>query len=160
MHPVSHTTSAHTSPARPRQRPPRWRVATPLALITLLLALGGLPAASVHAQGCSFPLTVGNAAQLNAAITCDNGQTTPDEYRITLSGDIALTASTPAITNATGGVSRRLDGAGHTVDGQGTAGVRPFEIGGAHVTIENITITGGHVPPPLASVAVSSTRAR
>jgi hypothetical protein len=120
-----------------------------LALITLLLALGGLPAAAVHAQGCSFPITVGTAAQLNAAITCYNGQTTPDEYRITLSGDIALTASTPAITNATGGVSLRLDGAGHTVDGQGTAGVRPFEIGSAHVTIEHITITGGHAPFPL-----------
>lgn len=119
-----------------------------LSGLLALLALGGLPATPVHAQGCSFPITVGSAVQLNAAITCYNGQTDPGDYRITLGGDIALTASTTAIHNPTAGVSLRIDGDGHTVDGQGTAGVRPFEIAtGTTVTIENITITGGNVTP-------------
>ena len=92
------------------------------------------------------PATAGDEADLRAVIDCFNTITEPGEHRVSLTDDIALTASTPAIANRTAGVSLRLDGAGHAVDGGGIVGVRPFEVAfGATAVIADLTVRGGNV---------------
>lgn len=116
----------------------------PFSFLLALLALVGTAATPVQAQGCVFPITVSDEAQLHEAIHCYNSQTTPGEYVLTLGADIVLSTSTPGIVNATSGVSLRVAGDGHTVDGQGSLGVRPFTIeSSADVTIEQTTIARG-----------------
>ncbi len=99
-------------------------------------------------QDCSLnSWTAGSELELNAAIDCYNGKATAGPYTITLTQNINLTASTTQINNATSGVSLVLDGAGFTVHGQGTAGVRPFSVGGGDVVaMNNLTVTGGNMP--------------
>ncbi|MCL4864036.1 MAG: hypothetical protein KJZ93_31800, partial [Caldilineaceae bacterium] len=94
-----------------------------------------------------FPRSVADSAELDDAILCFNEQNAPGEYVITLSDDIALGASTPAIDNADPAISLHMEGAGHTVDGQNIPGVRPFTIR-PHtiVTMQAITITRGAGP--------------
>lgn len=98
--------------------------------------------------GClPFPRSVADSTELDDAIGCFNEQSAPGEYVITLSDDIALDASTPAIDNADPGVSLRIEGAGHTVDGQNIPGVRPFTIQrNTIVVMQAITITRGAGP--------------
>jgi hypothetical protein len=110
--------------------------------MVMVMGLGGLQPPALRAQDCIRPTPVSNQAELNAAITCYNAVTTPGEYGITLTADIALTASTMVINNANVGVSLRIDGAGFTVDGQGGFNVRPFTIAAdTVVTIDSIELT-------------------
>ncbi len=93
----------------------------------------------------TFPALVADQAELDVAILCYNAATTPGEYIITLADDILLTASTTQINNTTLGVSLRIDGATHSVDGQEISDVRPFEItANTLVTMQAITITRGN----------------
>ncbi len=92
------------------------------------------------------PWNVANEGELNFAIGCYNGQTAPGVYTINITQGISLTASTTVISNTLAGLELQILGAGNTVDGQGTAGVRPFEIAAnTLVLIGNITVTGGNV---------------
>ena len=88
--------------------------------------------------------SVGNEIGLNFAIGCYNGKTVAGTYTINITQDIDLTASTPIITNNSAGVSLVIAGGGFTVDGQGISGVKPFNIQGGPVTINNLTVTGGN----------------
>lgn len=112
--------------------------------LTLLWLLSGSPVqAAVNCAGSSW--SVGNEADLNAAIACYNAKTSRGTYRITLTQDIDLTASTSQIDNATANVKLVVNGNGYTVDGQDISGVRPFDIAIAtQVTLQNITITRGN----------------
>jgi hypothetical protein len=99
-----------------------------------------------YEANCSFPASVGSEAELNFAIGCYNVQTAAGDYAITLTQDIDLTASTMPIDNDTAGVALVVEGGGFSVDGQGTADVRPFTIeADTTVTIQNMTITGGNI---------------
>jgi hypothetical protein len=90
--------------------------------------------------------SVANEVELNAAIACYNTKTTAGSHTITVTQDITLTANTIAINNATSGVSLVIAGDGFAVDGQGTSGVRPFEIAAnTAVTMNELTVTGGNV---------------
>ena len=106
----------------------------------MLFGLGLLAPATTRA----LDLTAGTEGELANAIALVNvaGRGT---HTITLAADIALTASTPAISNVTLGGEIVIDGAGFTVDGQNTAGVRPFTVGAGIVEIRNLKITGGDV---------------
>ncbi len=87
---------------------------------------------------------VGNEVELNEAIACYNAKTTAGVYTINLTQDIDLTASTTIIDNHTAGVDLVIAGGGFTVDGQGTSGVKPFNVQGARVTMNNLTVKGGN----------------
>ena len=99
-----------------------------------------------NTTGCNTnSWTANNETSLNAAIACYNAKTTAGSYTITLTQDIDLTASTTAINNATSGVALTIAGAGFAVDGQGTAGVRPFEIAAnTTVTMNRLIVSGGN----------------
>ena len=100
---------------------------------------------------------VGTAAALNVAINDFNAQAGPCAFTITLSNDIALTASTPPISNSNVGAALTIDGMGHTVNGQDISGVRPFTIdSGTTVTLEEITITRGKVDNALGGGGIST----
>lgn len=126
-----------------------------LATMALALALGNPPIAYAASAldmgteqadpGClPFPRSVASNADLNDAILCFNTQTVAGEYDITLSGDIVLDAATPVIDNANPATSLRIEGNGHTVDGQDLANVRPFTINPyTVVTMQAMTITRG-----------------
>lgn len=93
----------------------------------------------------TFPMTVADEVELDLALVCYNGVTTAGTYNVNLGADINLTISTAVIDNATAGVSLVIEGHGHTIDGQDTAGVRPIEVvGDTTVTINDATITGGN----------------
>lgn len=122
-----------------------------LALAALLLGvfLAVASPAQPAAASCGGTTTVGNEAELNAAIAAFNAETTtPCVFTIQLSGNIALTASTQVIGNATSGVSLVINGGGFAVNGQGIAGVQPFEIGIATVMMNDLTIAGGRATGP------------
>ncbi len=108
---------------------------------------GGTVDMGAYELGCPvFPVSVINEGQLNYAIACYNAKTDAGSYTITLGQNIALTASTTAIGNPTNGVSLVIEGGGFAVDGQGTAGVRPFEVqANTTVTMNRLTVTGGNV---------------
>lgn len=94
----------------------------------------------------SNPWSAGTEAELNLAIVCFDSATSAGTYTILLTADINLTASTFPISNIVAGVKLAINGGGFTVDGQGTSGIRPFEIGAdTDVTMNQITITGGNV---------------
>ncbi len=94
----------------------------------------------------AFPLNVANEGELNFAIGCYNGQTAPSVYTINVTQGISLTASTTVISNTTAGVRLVIEGSSHAVDGQDTAGVRPFEIaGGTTVTMRDLNVSGGNM---------------
>ncbi|MCB0133679.1 MAG: hypothetical protein KDD75_01040, partial [Caldilineaceae bacterium] len=100
----------------------------------------------------AFPASVATEGELNIAIGCYNALTTPGTYTINITQDVALTASTTQINNATAGIDLVIEGAGFTVDGQGTAGVRPFDIAASTtVTMNEITVSGGNVTGPFVS---------
>ncbi len=111
--------------------------------VALLLALPAQPAAA----SCGGTTTVGTETELNTAITAFNAvATSPCVFTIQLTADISLTASTTTINNATSGVSLVIEGDGFAVDGQDTAGVRPFQIAAnTTVTMNRLTVTGGNV---------------
>ena len=89
--------------------------------------------------------SVGTSSDLDDAIGCFNAKSA-GAYTITLTGDIALTASTPTISNGDLGAALLIDGAGHAVDGQDTLDVRPLHVGlGTTVTLTDLVITGGRV---------------
>ncbi len=98
---------------------------------------------------CGFNMSVGNEADLNAAIACFNAAGAAGLYTITLTANIPLTASTTAISNATAGVELKIAGAGFTVNAQvpapSTTVRRPFNIAAnTKVTVENLTIKDGN----------------
>jgi hypothetical protein len=87
--------------------------------------------------------SVSTEAELDRAITCFNTKTLAATHVITLTRDIDLTASTPAINNIT--ATLVITGDGYWVDGNDIAGVRPFEIAAnTTVTMNNLTVTGGN----------------
>lgn len=92
--------------------------------------------------------SVGNEADLNAAVACYNSQTTSNEYTIIFTQNISLTTSTISINNqlsSINGITLTVDGGGFIIDGQNIVDVRPFHIGLKNrVNIDNITITGGY----------------
>ncbi|MCB0071043.1 MAG: hypothetical protein KDE20_06275, partial [Caldilineaceae bacterium] len=100
-----------------------------------------------EAQPCTAgPWSVGTEAELNAAIFCYNNATTPGTYTINVTQNINLTAGTNVINNVTSGVNLDINGGGFSVDGQGLAGVRPFEVAAnTFVDINELTITGGNI---------------
>ncbi len=95
--------------------------------------------------------SVGNEAELNAAIACYNTKTVAGSYTITLTQDILLSdrltdRSTTAIDNDTAGVELVIEGSGFAVDGQGNFDVRPFTVqANTTVTMNDLTATGGNV---------------
>ena len=92
------------------------------------------------------PWLADSYGELSAAIGCYNAQTVTNSYTISVTQNISLTTSTPAIDNTTTGVELLLEGNGFTVDGQEVEGIRPFQIAtDTVVTILNISIIGGHV---------------
>ncbi|MDG4594843.1 MAG: C25 family cysteine peptidase [Candidatus Contendobacter sp.] len=127
-----------------------WRLIGPaLALgLLLLLALLARPAAA----SCGGVTPVGTESALNSAIAAYNAVTTaPCVFTIQLTANINLTASTTGIQNGTNNTGVRLviEGAGNTVNGQNTSGVRPFSLASSNrrrVRFNQITITGGYVP--------------
>ncbi len=117
-----------------------------LLLTGLMLMPAPAQAAPLSQIDCELTMTVANEAQLNNAIHCFNIATTPGERVIELVSNIDLTASSMPIENNTDGVSLRLVGATHTVDGKNLPDVRPFEIRAATVvTMQAITITRGNI---------------
>ena len=87
---------------------------------------------------------VATEPELNDAITCYNGKITEDNYTISFTQNISLTASTNTISNTVTGTALIIEGTGFTIDGQGIAGVRPFDIANnTYVTIQNTTIANG-----------------
>ena len=91
-------------------------------------------------------MSAGTETELNEAITCYNLLVAAGSYTIDLTADIDLTASTVAIDNPIAGIDLLLDGQGFAVDGQGIAGVRPFEIEtDSDATFDDITIMGGNI---------------
>ena len=120
--------------------------------LALLFGLGLLAPSMAQA----LDLTAGTEVELADAIALVNAETAIGTHTITLTANIAMTASTTAINNATAGVEIVIDGAGFTVDGQNTAGVRPFTIDAGVVEIRNTLIAGGDK----IWAAASTTRAR
>ncbi len=131
-----------TLPFRPMSSRAVWLVLAALALAVILaLASPAQPAAA----SCGGVTSVGTEAELKAAIAAYNAVNPgPCVFTIQLTADINLTASTTTINNNTSGVSLVIEGNGRTVNGQGTAGVRPFTKNFGQVTINQITITGGN----------------
>ncbi|MCO5212612.1 MAG: hypothetical protein M9936_23185 [Caldilinea sp.] len=134
-----------TNPS-PHRRPARavWLVLAALMVAAILTVAGP---ARPAAASCGGTTTVGTEAQLNAAIAAFNAVAAgPCVFTIALSGNIDLTASTAMINNATTGVSLVIEGAAHTVDGQGKLGVRGFWVWrSTHVVINQITVKGGNL---------------
>jgi uncharacterized protein (DUF2141 family) len=98
-----------------------------------------------YEASCTLPLDVATESELNDAITCYNGKTAAGTYTIALAKDIDLTASTTTIDNANSGVALVIEGNGHAVDGQNTAGVRVFILAeNTTVTLRNITVANGN----------------
>lgn len=92
-----------------------------------------------------FPVNVFNETFLNTAITCFNMLTVPDVYTLTIGADIPLVTATVPVNNPLPGISLKIVGNGYTVDGQGLAEVRPFEIQpDTTVFMSDLTITGGN----------------
>jgi hypothetical protein len=101
---------------------------------------------TVEFECSGFPASVTDEDELNAAILCFGGTTTPGVYTIELDNDINLTVPTFTILNPTAGVSLVIDGNGNDIDGQGTLGVRPVTVGpDTDVTINGARITGGNI---------------
>ena len=111
---------------------------TPVGLLAMLFGLG----LSAPATTRALDLTAGTEAELADAIAQVNGAGA-GTHTITLIANIALTASTPAINNATAGVEIVIDGAGFTVDGQNGSGVWPFTIIAGIVEIRDTIIARG-----------------
>lgn len=104
-----------------------------------------LPAPGKAAYLCRFLASVSNQTELESAIATFNAKGDFCQNTITLTADIYLSSSTPAISND--GASLLIRGNGFSVDGQSIEGVRVFEIGAETVvTMEQITITGGNLP--------------
>ncbi|MBP6786141.1 MAG: hypothetical protein KA170_01030 [Candidatus Promineofilum sp.] len=101
-----------------------------IALLGLMLLPG--------ARAADF--TAGTAAELAAAITAANAAGAGD-HTITLTANIILTAPLPDLDNTLAG-EIRLDGAGHTLDANGT-GTALAILRGTTAAVENLTITGG-----------------
>lgn len=122
-------------------------------LLALLIAIIGM-AAQPAAASCGGTTFVSNQSELNAAIAAYNAVPAPPPscvFTIQLTADINLTASTTPILNTdnSGNISLVIEGAGFTVNGLNTSGVRPFTLDTSNltpVTINQITITGGYVP--------------
>ncbi len=106
-------------------------------------AADDIGAVEVAATCPAFPVAVANEGQLNSAIGCFNAKTAAGTYTINVTKDIALTASTTAINNATAGVSLVIEGAGYTVDGGQVKDVQVFRVAGGQVTVNAIEIARG-----------------
>ena len=119
-----------------------------LLFVGLFALLASQPAyaAPLTQTDCATEMTVSTAAELNNAIVCYNIAGTPGEYGITLANDIPLSAATTGINKPSGDYNLRIEGNGHSVDGQNINGVRPFWIAtGTFVTMQAITVTRGNV---------------
>ncbi|MEM8858018.1 MAG: choice-of-anchor Q domain-containing protein, partial [Chloroflexota bacterium] len=90
--------------------------------------------------------TVGSEAELSSAIACFNGETSAGQYTISLTNDVLLSTSTPAIDNGTAGVELLIAGNGYAVDGQNISGVRVFEINAdTDVEMTQIIVKNGYL---------------
>lgn len=119
-----------------------------ISLLILSIILTSISSASTALAACGSTTNVATESELNVAIADFNSQSSACSYTITLTSDINLTASTTEINNATANVDLLIDGAGFTVDGQDTSGVRPFEIAANTVVeLQNLTITGSNLSP-------------
>jgi hypothetical protein len=118
-----------------------------LAVTLFVLAALMLPVGAVQAQSsCGSNTTVGDETALDNAITDFNNGGAGCDFTITLTADISLSASTPLIDNSGAGSQLLIDGSGHTVNGQGLSGVRPFDVAAnSVVTLSQITLTGGSI---------------
>ncbi len=118
--------------------------------LALLLAAFAIGASTTRAQSLDCTAnswSVQNETELNEAIGCFNGKVTAGSYTITLAQDISLASSTTIVYNGTSGVELVIEGDGHAVDGQDTAGVRPFQVAvNTTVTMNQLTVTGGNIP--------------
>lgn len=92
-----------------------YRQITPAGLLPMLFGLGLLVPATARAPDPG--LTAGTEAELANAVAQVNGAGA-GMHTITLTADILLDTSTPAIDNASDGVEIVINGAGFTVDGQ------------------------------------------
>ena len=88
-------------------------------------------------SGAQTTFDVATSAELDAAIADANAEGAGAAVTITLTGDITEAADTAAMVLAAG-VSLTIDGAGHTLDGDGL--YRGFKVDSGAVTIENLTI--------------------
>ncbi len=68
-------------------------------------------------SSCSPITTVGNNAELRAAINCFNATETGEPYVISLDNSITLDADLPEFTNDTPGITLDIVGNGYTLDG-------------------------------------------
>ena len=101
-------------------------------------AAPALSAQSEAAYGYSLP-TIDTAAELQAAINADDGDSANDT--ITLTGNITFTAASTIAIDHTGSGVLTIDGAGHTINAAYLAGVMAITHG--TVVLENMTIEHG-----------------
>ena len=91
-----------------------------------------------------FPLYVGSAAELNAAIACYNYLPGGD-YAINLTQDITLVTTTTLVSRADvyldAPASLRINGNGHAIDGANSYPI--FDIVDSTVTLANLTLQNG-----------------
>jgi hypothetical protein len=114
------------------------------ATVILALTIHQIAQATVTCDGNSW--SVANETELNDGIACYNAKTIADDYTISFTKNISLTASTNPISNTVSNVALLVDGAGFTIDGQNISDVRPFFIyPNTRVTLQNIIITGGNI---------------
>ncbi len=98
------------------------------ALLWMLLLAAALSQLSLVSAADSYDSLL---AEIRAANSGGHGE-------ITLSGDIVLTAPLPAITG-----SLTIDGAGHTISGDGK--YRIFDVNGGALRLSNVALTEGNV---------------
>lgn len=106
----------------------------------MLLGVIGLMTLALSPAARAADFTVATAAELADAIAAVNAAGTGD-HSITLTSDITLTAPLPAFNN-TGAATILLDGAGHTLDADGTGSALAV-LAQTTVTVQDLTVTGG-----------------
>jgi hypothetical protein len=120
-----------------------------LALAGLLCCLSGLLALAMPSPAlaaCAGNTNVETETALNDAIAAFNSGGAGCEFTITFMNDISLSGSTTPISNSGAGSKLLIEGNGNVLNGQGTSGVRPFQVvANTVVAMNHITITGGMV---------------
>ena len=112
---------------------PNWRLYPGLLMLLATLLLTIAPARAAN-------LTAATEAELIAAIQVVNAAG-PGSHTITLTADIALTASAPLLDNSNA-TELLLNGDGHTLDGGGHGPVLSVAAG-TTVRVREATVTGG-----------------
>ncbi len=89
------------------------------------------------------PWVVASAKQLDSAIGCYNAITVAGNYTISIIQNINLSVSSTPINNVTSGVTLRIEGNNHSIDGRNFSGVqaRAFHFAAnTTATLQNLTI--------------------